>query len=147
MEIKNHIIKSHEQLSRCNVQFLNFVRENPGSLKAENYYLLELNDPLFKLQPWPTFIDQQVKNEVKNASQGILNLLRSIPGRIFSNDYEKISQYYGISPDLAKYFFYGVTDAHLQRVLSRCDFILSKSGWKCLEFNINTNLGGFDLPF
>lgn len=147
MEIKTHIIKSHEQLSQCNVQFLNFVRENPGSLRAENYYLLELNDPLFKLQPWPTFIDQQVKNEMKNASLGVLNLLRSIPGRIFSNDYEKISQYYGISLDLAKYFFYGVTDAHLQRVLSRGDFILSKSGWKCLEFNVNTNLGGLDLPF
>lgn len=146
MEIKTSIIKVHENLSKCSVRFLDFVQQNPESLKSNNYTLLELNDPLFKLQPWPTFINQKTKNEIKKASLNVLNLLRSIPARVFSNDYEKISKYYGVSVDLAKYLLYGVTDVHLDNLLARGDFMINESGIKCLEYNINTNLGGMNLP-
>ncbi len=146
MEIKNSIIKAHENLSKCSVRLLDFAQQNPESLKSNNYTLLELNDPLFKLQPWPTFINQKAKNEIKEASLDVLNLLRSIPARIFSNDCEKISEYYGVSVDLAKYLLYGITDVHLDNLLARGDFMINESGIKCLEYNINTNLGGMNLP-
>lgn len=146
MEIKPSIIKIHENLSKSSVRFLDFARQNPASLKLNNYDLLELNDPLFKLQPWPTFINQPAKNEIEEASLKVLNLLRSVPARIFSNDCEKISRYYGLSVDLAEYFLYGVTDEHLDNLLARGDFVITESGIKCLEYNINTNLGGMNLP-
>ncbi len=146
MEIKTSIIKTHENLSKCSVRFLDFAQQNPNSLKANNYNLLDLNDPLFRLQPWPTFINRQTKNEIKEASLKVLNLLRSLPARIFSNDYEKICQYYGLSVDLAKYLLYGITDVHLDNLLARGDFMINESGIKCLEYNVNTNLGGMNLP-
>jgi len=147
MEIDEKALKSHSKLSLCNTRFLDFIKTNPQGLKEENFNLLELNDPLFKLQPWPTFIDGQTKREIIEANQKVLNLLRAIPQRVFGGDYEKMSQYYGISPDLAKYFLCGVTDSHLNGLLARGDFILDSSGWKCLEYNVNTNLGGMAISF
>lgn len=146
MEIKDHIKDTHERLSKTNTRFLEFIRQNPSRMRAEHYHLLELNDPLFKLQPWPTFIGQQTKNQVKEASLKVLDLLKALPQRIFSNDIEKISQYYGVSLDLAKYFLNGVTDEHYNNLLARGDFTFTDSGLKCLEYNINTNLGGMNLP-
>ncbi len=145
MVLKQDIIKAHENLSTISVQFLDYALQTPNCLKSDSYYLLELNDPLFKLQPWPTFIDKQTKMKIKEASLKVLNLIKNIPAGVFSNDGEKISQYYGINLDLAKYFLYGITNKHLDNLLSRGDFILTSSGLKCLEFNINTNLGGMDL--
>ncbi|MCP5053670.1 MAG: hypothetical protein GY940_41275, partial [bacterium] len=49
--------------------------------------------------------------------------------------------------DLAKYFLRGVTDEHLKNLIARGDFIFTGSGLKCLEYNINTNLGGMLLPY
>jgi hypothetical protein len=146
MKITPSIIKAHEKLSKRSLQFLEYVNQNPGSLKADNYRMLELNDDLFQLQPWPTFINPQTKNEMKEAGIKVVQLIKSIPGRIFANDYEKISRSYGISPNLVRYFLDGFSEEDLQGLLARGDFIFSRSGPKCLEYNINTNLGGLQLP-
>ncbi|MCP5105575.1 MAG: hypothetical protein GY950_19470 [bacterium] len=146
MEITTEIREAHERLSRRNIEFLDYVKRNPGAMRAENYHLLELNDPLYTLQPWPTFISRQRVKEMSEASLEVLKLIKSIPRRIFSNDPREISRYYGVSTDLAGYFLYGVTDEHLDNLLARGDFLVTRSGLKCLEFNINTNLGGLNLP-
>ena len=145
MEINPKIMNSHEHLSTYNVKFLHFIQQNPEYLNAGHYGIMELNDPLFKLQPWPTFISRKTKNEVKEANLEVLDLLRSIPSRFFDNDPGKISRYYNVSPDLANYFLYGVTPDHIANLLSRGDFVITDSGLKCIEFNINTNLGGMNL--
>ena len=145
MERKQHIRKSHENLSTLNLRFLDHASKTPDCLKADNYYLLELNDPLFKLQPWPTFINRETKRKITEASLKVLKLIKRIPSQVFSNDSGKISRYYGINPSLSDYFLYGLTDNHLDNLLSRGDFIFTSSGLKCVEFNINTNLGGMDL--
>lgn len=146
MKITPSIIKAHEKLGKRSTQFLEYVNQNPGCLKADNYRMLELNDDLFHLQPWPTFINQQTKNEMKEASIKVVQLIKSIPGRIFSNDYEKISSNYGISPKLVRYLLDGFSEEDIHNLLARGDFIFSESGPKCLEYNINTNLGGLQLP-
>jgi hypothetical protein len=145
MEVKTSIMKSHDKLSACNTKFIHFVRQNPECLRADKYGLLELNDPLFKLQPWPTFFNRRTKNEVFDASLKVLNLIRDIPARMFAYDKDEICRSYGISRDLADYFLYSVTEEHLGNLLSRGDFVITDSGLKCLEFNINTNLGGMNL--
>ncbi|MDQ1355456.1 MAG: hypothetical protein QG657_5766 [Acidobacteriota bacterium] len=146
MEIKPHIKEGHERLSKYNILFHDFVRQKPESLRASSYGLLELNDPLFKLQPWPTFIGQKIKAEIIEANLKVLNLLKIIPQRVFANDPGKTSKYYGVSLDLAKYFLYGVNNEHLDNLLARGDFIITSTGLKCLEYNVNTNLGGMSLP-
>lgn len=146
MEIKPNIKENHERLSKYNTAFHDYVRQNPQGLWSSNYGLLELNDPLFRLQPWPTFIGQKIKTEIIGANLKVLDLLKSIPQRVFSNDPGKISKYYGVSLDLANYFLYGVNNEHLDNLLARGDFIITHTGLKCLEYNVNTNLGGMSLP-
>ncbi|MCU0286644.1 MAG: hypothetical protein MUF15_09615, partial [Acidobacteria bacterium] len=146
MEIKSHFKENHDQLSKYNTLFHDYIRQNPQGLNQSSYGLLELNDPLFRLQPWPTFIGPKIKKEIIEANLNVLALLKNIPQRVFANDPQKISNYYGISMDLVKYFLYGVDKEHLDNLLARGDFIITANGIKCLEYNVNTNLGGMSLP-
>jgi hypothetical protein len=146
MEIKPHVKENHERLSKYNTLFHDYVRQKPEIMRASSYGLLELNDPLFKLQPWPTFIGPKIRAEIIEANLKVLDLLKCIPQRVFSNDPGEISKYYGVSQDLANYFLYGVTDEHLDNLLARGDFIITPTGLNCLEYNVNTNLGGMSLP-
>ena len=85
MLITNQIRKSHERLSKTGSRFLDFVNENPESLKRSSYKdLLALNDYLFKMQPWPTFISQQTKKEIMEATIKTLELIKKIPKCIFN---------------------------------------------------------------
>ncbi|MCP5052384.1 MAG: hypothetical protein GY940_34775, partial [bacterium] len=147
MNIEDHIKESHERLSKNSTRFLEYVQRKPGSLLASSYPLLDINDPLVTLQPWPTFINKQTKKQMDEAGLGVLNLMKSLPRRIFSNDYEKISRYYGVSNDLVNYFMRGVTDKHLENLMARGDFVFTGSGLKCIEYNVNTNLGGLVLSY
>lgn len=98
------------------------------------------------MQPWPTFIGLRAGEEIKEASLKVLNLIKSIPQRLFGYDHQKISEYYGISRSLTGYFLAGVNGEHIDGLLARGDFILTANGLKCLEYNINTNLGGMQDP-
>jgi len=148
MLITNQIRESHERLSKTGSRFLDFVNENPESLKRSSYKdLLALNDYLFKMQPWPTFISQQTKKEIMEATIKTLQLIKKIPKSIFSNDSKKLSDYYGIPVALADRFLDGVSDEHLENLMGRGDFIVSPfAGIKCIEYNVNTNLGGIQTP-
>jgi hypothetical protein len=148
MEISANILASHERLSLNSGRFIQFVRQNPQFLKSENYNVLASNHPfLEKLQPWPTFISVRTGKEMETACRIILDLIKDIPRRMFSNDREQICNYYGMSADLADYFLYGLSDEHIRNFMARTDFIVTPSGLKFLEFNINSNLGGMDKTF
>jgi hypothetical protein len=142
MNITTEIKRNHEKLSRRSVQFLDYVSRNPGSMNTGSYGKLAINNKSHKLQSWPTFINPQARNEMARASLKLFEIIKSIPKRIFDNDYEKISAYYGIPLALVKYFLDGVTDESLDHLIARADFILTADGLKCLEYNVNTTIGG-----
>lgn len=144
--ISQEVIKNHEYLSGCSRLFMEFVSRNPDSLKSDQYDMLELNDKLFQLQPWPTFINRETRKEMAAASIRMFNLIKSVPARLFGNDYEAIGRYYEIPVNLVRYFLDGVSEPDIDNLVGRGDFILGQDGLKCLEYNINTNLGGLQLP-
>lgn len=147
MEISEEQKRAYDRLSVYNLKFLRYVEETPGCLKRSTYArLLQLNHDVIRMQPWPIFLNQQTLDEIEKAAVNVLDLIKCIPFRIFSNDYQKISDYYEIPIEMVKYFFYGVTQEHIDGLLARGDFIMSPSGMKCIEYNINTNLGGMDIP-
>ena len=146
MLITQDVLEQHRQLSEVSAQFLAYAKENPEVLKASAFNRLMLNDDLFTLQPWPTFINKTVKEQFSKVASSLFRLCKSIPARIFGNDPQKISEYYEIPLDEAKTCLQGITDDHLEHLVGRGDFTLSSSGLKCLEFNVTTNLGGWDVP-
>ena len=146
MEITNEVKTTHQRLSSVNTDFLEFVRKNPACLNRSNFKLLELNDDLFRLQPWPTFVNRKARETFTEASVTLFNLIKGIPRRVFNNDLRAMSRYYGVTPSVLEIQMDGVHDDHLENLLARGDFIISSSGLKCLEYNVTPNLGGWQVP-
>ncbi|MCP5106467.1 MAG: hypothetical protein GY950_23990, partial [bacterium] len=146
LEITKEIKETEARLSAVNLDFLQFVRENPECLDRSNFKLLELNDDLFTLQPWPTFLNRENRNRFRVVSQEMWRLIKSIPRRVFGHDFRRMSRFYEIPQNSIEQQFEGVTDEHLENLLGRGDFILSSSGLKCLEYNFSASLGGWQVP-
>lgn len=145
MALNKDIVKNHENLSRGSVQFLRFASKHPGALRADHYTTLDMSDELVKLQPWPTFINHQTRGLMAEAGTRVFDLIKSIPSRVFANNREAISKYYGIPAALVEYILDGYTAEDIANLVARGDFILTADGLKCLEYNVNTNLGGMHL--
>jgi len=146
MKIPKEIRNFQIELSKVNGDFLDYVQANPCALEAENFSLLNLNDKLFVLQPWPTFVNRFYKNQFQDATVKLFDLLKSIPKRIFNYDYKAISNYYNIPGNLSQLLLEGLTDDYLGDLVGRGDFVLGPSGLKCLEYNVTAALGGWYLP-
>jgi hypothetical protein len=146
MNIAENVKEAEAKLSRVNVDFLEFVRDNPETLNRSNFKLLELNDKLFTLQPWPTFVNRENRNRFREVSLKMWELLKSIPRRVFGYDFEKMSRFYELPVQTIKLQFEGVDVSHLENLVGRGDFILSAVGLKCLEYNFSAGLGGWQVP-
>lgn len=146
MEIPGDVKESMSRLSKLNLDFLEFVRENPACLDRSNFKLLELHNELFVLQPWPTFIDEQHQTHFKSVNVKLWDLVRAIPRRVFGNDKEKMARFYEVPLETIEFQLAGVTDSHMENITGRIDYILSPSGLKCVECNFSASLGGWQVP-
>jgi hypothetical protein len=146
MEITKEMKEMYQRLSAVNLDFLEFVRNNPGGRQHSNFKLLELDDDLFTLQPWPTFISTKIKEVFREAGVKIFELIKAIPGRVFNNDPQKMSDYYQVPVKEIKNQLDGVTGDHIDSLVGRGDFIISSPGVKCLEYNVAASMGGWQIP-
>ncbi len=142
------IYEAHHDLSACNTAFLDFVKKNPTCLERAHFnkILLDKRFPYFKSQPWPIFVSSKRKKEMSDIAIKISDLIKTIIPRLFSYDVQKISSYFEIAPDVTKRLLFGATDDHIKNLLGRGDFIITPAKeFKCLEFNMQANLGGWQL--
>jgi len=150
MNISEEMRKAHESLSKTSSKFLEFVEKNPWCLKHSQYEGLQWPWTFIKIifQPWPVFIDQHLKKEAADAGICVYNLIKQIPRKIFNFDARAMSLYYEIPKGTIEYIMSGVTEDLFQHLMGRGDFVHSPSrGFKCMEYNISGNLGGWELPF
>ncbi len=145
MNISETIKENHRLLSKTNLMFLEYAVQHPECQKEANFRKMDLEGYFYKLHPWPTFVNRQSRSEMEAVSRNIFNLLRKIPG-IFQNDLRKVAEYYGVPDELARYFIEGVDDFDLDILVGRGDFIIGEDDIKYLEYNINTNIGGLEIP-
>ncbi len=138
--------QSHKDLSACSVNFLEYVDNRPDSFLLENYDSMDLHNVLFQLQPWPTFINQETRREIACAGEAVFELVKRLPGRFFNGNLEKMQEFYNYSPALLNSLLEGYLEHSFDYLLARGDFILSNQGWKCLEYNVSANLGGWQVP-
>lgn len=147
MDITPKVRENLELLSRVNLDFLAFVEKNPECLNHDNFREMdEARDKLICLQSWPTFLGEKTRKMFREAGVELFNLIKSIPERLFQNDTRKMNAYYAIPKSVLDVQMEGVTREHLDGLLARGDFLFSSSGFKCLEYNIAGNLGGYQLP-
>jgi hypothetical protein len=144
--VTEEIREVHHVLSDYSVKFLEFVNEDPERLRRANYHELVYHDEYFKLNPWPTFACPRLQEEIRTAAVAACKLVKSVPKRIFANDIQKMSEYYEIPGNMVVTQLKGHTDGFIDSLMGRGDFVLTLSGFKCLEYNISANVGGMQVP-
>jgi hypothetical protein len=150
MELSTELIATHQDLSETALHFLLHLVGCPQRARELLEHRIELppfaSDYPFALQPWPTFVDAAKLAEIHKATLGVSNLVRSIPERILAKDPESISAFYGVgSPTIAALLVDPPNG--LESALTRCDFVDSPDGLKCMEINTSAFLGGWQTHY
>jgi len=144
----NHTTKSHEFLSEKNKLFLEFVNKNPDYLNRSNFMDVKEGHCFsdLNLNPWPTFISKETENYFRTTTVELFKLIKSVPFKIFQNDLKKMSEYYCIPIEQLDFILSSTPDNQIENLLGRGDFIIDLNNeLKCIEFNIATSLGGWQI--
>ena len=146
MNIDPEILHHHQELSPISERFLSFLEKHPEYLKKATFIPdqvhLDAGAAQKVLQPWPLFVGGPVLAELKRATVGIPNLIKSLIPRFFGRNIEKIEAFYGFGTPVTRKLL--ETPQHsIDSAISRCDLILHSEGLSCIEVNFSTMLGGW----
>ncbi|KAB8151565.1 hypothetical protein EZY14_017875 [Kordia sp. TARA_039_SRF] len=93
---------------------------------------------------WPVIINQNKKEVLKKLCITIPKLLHKIPELYFNNNLKKISEFY-FGGDTDKGQFSLLCHNKQEEVSSRLDLIDTEDGFKILEVNMGSSLGGMEF--
>lgn len=144
MNIPKEVIENANFMSPTNIEFYKHISNHKEFFNYENFKDMDLKDHLLRLQSWPTFLQKDRLEHIKNICPKIIELVIDIPNRIFKNDINEMGRYFNLP---AKIFDIPVSTKKLaNRFVWRGDFLFSKDVFKCLEINSSANLGGLHTP-
>lgn len=131
-------------LSAINERFREVARQDERLLRRSSFSELDQPNPmlLYAVQPWPTFVGRRVMGQVEEIAVRLSGLIRELPERVFGNDAERLGRYFDLAPE-----FVAATLAPPSGIagsISRADFMLTAQGFRCIEFNIASSLGGWE---
>jgi hypothetical protein len=134
----------HAGLSEVDLRFRELASVDPELLDRQTFRGLDRWSALltFKRQPWPTFISRAKSAELEAMSLGVSRLVRAIPERVFRNDPARIAQAYRLAENVARFILQPPNG--IAAMLSRGDFVHGRSGFKCVEFNMSSSIGGWE---
>lgn len=138
-------LNTHQGLSQLSYDFVKYANENEEMLNYSSYETSRFrNDVIqWKLQPWPMFLGNEKKEELVKCSVEVLKLIKKIPDRIFKNDPQKISDFYGYDLNFCRLISL-VGLGNLDGVVGRADLVESANEFKCIEYNLGSNVGGWE---
>jgi hypothetical protein len=134
-------------LSGTAQRFLEYVTSDPELMRPMHHLLGDYPawlDDFYRsspLQSWPTFLGTEKLGEVRRATVDLTRLVKSIPERIFRNDFCKIAAFYGIPNESLAALFLAPPNG-LASALVRNDYIDTPEGLKILEVNAGS-VGGW----
>ena len=95
-----------------------------------------------RFRPQPIFIEAEQRLSLERDLVGLLHLIRSVPERLFGNDVGRMCEAVGMGPLQRRAVLETWEDQDV--FLSRADLYQDSTGFKVLEFNIVSALGGFE---
>lgn len=145
MPLSDELRATHRGLSELDLEFRESAREDPRFLDRSYFEPLNRHNELliYRLQPWLTFLGRDKLADLRRVSVGVYNLLRTVPQRLFENDYQRISDFYGLGSRMIAEIVCTPPNG-LDSMVSRGDLIDTADGFKCIEFNCSPCLGGWD---
>lgn len=96
-----------------------------------------------RFRPQPIFIDAAEREALERDLVSLLHLIRSVPERLFDNDVGRMCDAVGMGPLQRRAVFETWQDQDV--FLSRADLYQDEVGFKVLEFNVVSALGGFEV--
>lgn len=92
----------------------------------------------------PPIFNMEFINELKDATEFLLEVVFSIPERIFKNDYRALFNYLGYSKDDEEYLLPLCKEEFIKqaRLMARPDFLLTEDGLRVIEMNVCNAIGG-----
>lgn len=150
MHEPDSILDTYRDLSPVAAHFLDLATSRPE-------YLVPLSDKSFdlpewvlrysyELQAWPTFVGARKLQEIRSATEQVTRLVKSVPERVFHRDPRKIAAFYGQGNETLVALLLEPPNG-IEGALARCDFVDSPQGFKCVEVNVGSFLGGWQVRF
>lgn len=139
---------SHRRLSKAQSRFLEFAARHPESASREAFADLDRRDELRTrlVQSWPLFLSRERLAEMSAACVGIIDLVKSIPRRVFDNDPARLAEYYAMPAERAEMIAQVIDKTEcLEGAIGRGDFLDGAGGFQCCELNMSGNLGGSEM--
>ncbi|HEX4966664.1 MAG TPA: hypothetical protein VF173_37990, partial [Thermoanaerobaculia bacterium] len=144
-ELPDGASESHAHWSAENRRFLDFALRNPEALARSSFAGLHGCNPLPNspyLQSWPVLADTRRVQEIEHVTVGLDRLFKSVPERFFASDPQRMAKFYDF--DQADLLAVVLAQPNgISEALSRGDYIETKDGWKCIELNAGSYLGGW----
>lgn len=148
----------HERWSELNRQFLEYVRDSPNALRGEAFGSVIAGSPTtYRLQAWPFFIGRTHYQHLDTLAVAVDRLARDVLRRVFSSDPEQIAKFFRSNNEAVKLAGERVFPLTFSEELitllleepndlasapSRGDYVDTREGLKCVEFNVGGLVGG-----
>lgn len=98
----------------------------------------------YPVSPWPVLIDQKTAERLKTLCVRIPKLLNQIPALYFKDDIKKIADFYFDGNEMFAQLALMANSKNIE-VSCRLDLTLNTNGFKILEANIGTSIGGWQV--
>ena len=136
---------SGRQLSALNGEFYDYVEKHQLNQKVDFAGLADT--PMMKtyfntISSWPLFISPEYKAEMAAINNRIPTLVYKAVTGLFGADVNKMAEYFGIPAVLCALF---ADNFKADKLCFRSDIIATEQGCKALEFNLGTNIGGWQV--
>ncbi|MCV9927828.1 hypothetical protein OIU83_09205 [Flavobacterium sp. LS1R49] len=123
---------------RNNIQFPSRINTDDESVPEvfKNYE--------YPVTAWPILINKEMTDELKELSFKMPKLLQKIPSLYFNNDIKKIAEFYFDGNEILAEFGMMCHDKNVQ-IGCRLDLTYTEEGFKILEVNMGSSLGGWQI--
>jgi hypothetical protein len=146
MKIPEEARRIHRGLSQTSARFLDFAEVSPDCRVPFDRAAAGVPPWMvvgsYPIQAWPTFVGPGALAELAEPTRRLSRLIKSVPERIFGMDARRIAEAFEVRDErLLKVVLMrpnGIAEA-----LSRSDMIRTEEGFKVLEVNTTSRLGGW----
>ncbi len=147
MQFSSEERRERARLSVANEVWLDFVNANPACTDIASFsdFLSRTTQKGYPVQVWPTFVGREIIRELEDCAVGFDRVLKDVFVRHFNYDNHKIAQFHGGEAETIAYFL-SEPDG-IDSAISRVDAILTSTGFKAIEINIGSGLGGLTLGY
>lgn len=98
----------------------------------------------YPVSSWPVLIDKEMSGKLEKLSIRIPELISKIPELYFDNDVQKLSNYYFDGNEMLTHFALACHNKKV-KVGCRLDLTYTNKGFKILEANVGSSIGGFQV--